>query len=74
MYNNFELYIGRLQPETDASELQKLFQKKGIRFISLDVKSKEGQKGFAFMKCLTEKDLMIAVQLNGELAFEGKKL
>lgn len=26
------------------------------------------------MKCLTEKDLMMAVQMDGELAFEGKKL
>lgn len=35
MYNNFELYIGRLQPETDAFELQKTFHKKGIKFINL---------------------------------------
>jgi hypothetical protein len=74
MYNNFELYIGRLQPETDPFELQKIFHKKGIRFINLEVKCKDGKKGFAFMKCLTEPDLMNAVQMDGELAFDGKKL
>ena len=74
MYNNFELYIGRLQPEADASELQRLFHKKGIKFVNLDVKSKDGKKGFAFMKCLTEQDLMNAVSLDGELTFGGKRL
>lgn len=74
MYNNFELYIGRLQPEADAYELQKLFHKKGIKFVNLDVKNKDGKKGFGFMKCLTEKDLMKAVELNGELTFCGVKL
>jgi len=74
MYNNFELYIGRLQPDADPYELQKLFHKKGIRFVNLDVKNKDGKKGFAFMKCLTEADLNNAVQLDNDLMFGGKKL
>lgn len=65
MYNNYELYIGRLPPDADAYELQKLFHKKGIRFVNLEVKNKEGKKGFGFMKCLTEKDLQMAVGLDG---------
>ena len=54
MYNNYEVYIGNLPGETDAYELQRLFNRKGVRFVTMDVKSKEGKKGFAFMKCLTE--------------------
>ena len=74
MYNNFEVYIGRLQPDTDAYELQRAFHKKGIKFVNLDVKCKEGKKGFAFMKCLTEKDMENAISLDGEMAFGGKKI
>jgi RNA recognition motif-containing protein len=74
MYNNYELYIGKIQPDADGYELQRLFHKKGIRFISLDVKNKEGGKGFGFMKCLTEKDLAMAVQMNGEISYGGKRL
>jgi RNA recognition motif-containing protein len=74
MYNNFEVFIGRLQPETDPYELQKAFHKKGIRFVNLDVKCKEGKKGFAFLKCLTQKDMENAISLDGEMMFDGKKI
>ncbi len=74
MYNNYEVYIGNLPGETDAYELQRLFNRKRVRFVTMDVKSKEGKKGFAFMKCLTEQDLIKAVGLDGVLTFEGRKI
>ena len=37
-------------------------------------KKDDGGKVFAFMKCLTEKDLQKAVELDGYLTFGGKKL
>ena len=74
MYNNFEVFIGRLPEETDGYELQKAFHKKGIKFVNLDVKCKEGKKGFAFLKCLTEQDMHNAISLDGEMAFGGKKI
>lgn len=40
-----------------------------MKFVAVDVKSKEGKKGFAFMKCLTEDDLNKAVELDGVLTF-----
>ena len=74
LYNNFEVFIGRLPDETDGSELQKAFYKKGIKFVNLEVKAKEGKRPFAFMKCLTEEDMMNAIKLDGEINFGGKKL
>lgn len=42
--------------------------------MNLDVKCKEGKKGFGFMKCLTQQDLENAVSFDGNLVFKGKKL
>jgi hypothetical protein len=40
MYNNFEVYIGGLPEGADGYELQKVFHKKGIKFVNLEVKSR----------------------------------
>ena len=61
MYYNYEVYIGRLGPEADGAELQKAFARKGIRFVNISIKTKDGKKGFAFMKCLTEADMYKAL-------------
>lgn len=74
MYNNFEVYIGGLPDGADGYEVQRAFHKKGVKFVNLEVKNKDGKKSFAFMKCLTEEDMYKAIALDGDITFGGKRL
>lgn len=64
MYNKHELFIGRLPSDPDPDKLQQLFHTKGIRFVNLSLKEKNG-KGFGFLLCLTNQDLEKAVYFDG---------